>query len=87
MTPLTWGIKSNQTHRNTEQDGGCQGMGRGMIGEVLFKVYKVLVMNDELRCAVQHCAYRYQYYIVQQEFIEGKLHVKCSYHREEGEGR
>ena len=40
-------VSKSQTHRSRESNGGCQELGEGGSGELLFNEYQVSVMQDE----------------------------------------
>ena len=47
LIPILWCTWSSQIHRDWKQNGGCQGQRLEKGWEVLFKRYRVLVLEDE----------------------------------------
>lgn len=48
------------THRSSKYNGGCQGLGREGIGELLLNEYRIFVMQDEKIleiCCTRICKY------------------------------
>ena len=56
---LFWGTQSSQTHGSRGYNSGCQGLGGGGIGELLFNMWEFSVMPYEwvLEISVQLSAY------------------------------
>ena len=47
MAQMNLTTKQKQTHRCREQNCGCQGLGGGGNGELVFNGYKISVQDDE----------------------------------------
>lgn len=47
MISFMWGTQNSQIYRDTKQNGGCQGLGRGGNEELVFNGFRVSVGEDE----------------------------------------
>ena len=47
LSPLVRGPWSSQVHGDRKQNGGCQGLGGGGSGKLMFNGYRVSVLQDE----------------------------------------
>ena len=47
MIPLSGHTQSHRLHRDGKKNGGCQGLGRGVSGELVFNEHRISIWGDE----------------------------------------